>query len=102
MRYKIFTKINDLAIMTVHFNNSILTFNEIMGVSHSLHKKKKICLVNVNEFTGNSTFQKQPPEGFMKNSVNKIFAKFTEKHLYQSLLFNAFYEKTDSGTDVFL
>ena len=102
MGYKIFTKINDLVIMTVHFNNSILTFNEIMRVSHSLHIKKKICLVNVNEFTGNSTFQKQPAEVFMKNSVNKIFAKFTEKHLYRSLLFNTFYEKRDSGTDVFL
>ena len=33
-------------------------------------------------------FQKQPPEMFCKNDVPKNFAKFTGKHLCQSLFFN--------------
>ena len=33
-------------------------------------------------------FQKQPPEVFCKKSVLRNFAKFTGKHLCQSLFFN--------------
>ena len=33
-------------------------------------------------------FQKQPLEVFCKKDVLRNFAKFTGKHLYQSLLFN--------------
>ena len=33
-------------------------------------------------------FQKQPPEVFYKKSVLRYFAKFTAKHLCQSLFFN--------------
>ena len=32
--------------------------------------------------------QKQPPEVFCKKGVLEIFAKFTGKHLCQSLFFN--------------
>ena len=31
------------------------------------------------------SLQKQPPEVFYKKGILKNFAKFTEKHLYQSL-----------------
>ena len=36
----------------------------------------------------NKNFLKQPQEVFYNKSVLKNFAKFTEKHLCQSLLFN--------------
>ena len=36
----------------------------------------------------NTPLQKQPPELFYKKSVLKNFAKFTRKHLCQSLFFN--------------
>ena len=53
--------------------------------------------------------QKQPPEVFYKKCILKNFAKFTGKHLCQSLFFNkvaglgpATLLKRDSGTDIFL
>ena len=51
--------------------------------------------------------QKQPPEVFCKNDVLRNFAKFTGKHLCQSLFFNKvaglqLYLKRYSGTGVFL
>ena len=57
------------------------------------------------------TLKKQPPEVFCKKSALKNFAKFTGKHLCQSLFFNnvaglasglQLYWKRDSGTGVFL
>ena len=50
---------------------------------------------------------KQPPEVFGKKAVLRNFAKFTRKHLCQSLFFNKvtglqLYYKRDSGTGVFL
>ena len=42
--------------------------------------------VDLEKFPNNS--QKQPSEVFCKKSVLKNFAKFTEKHLCQSLFFN--------------
>ena len=42
--------------------------------------------------------QKQPPEVFYKKGALKNFAKFTGKHLCQSLFLN----KVDSDTGVFL
>ena len=54
--------------------------------------------------------QNQPPDLFYKKSVVKNFAKFTGKHLCQSLFFNKvaglmqlqlqLYQKRDSGTGV--
>ena len=45
--------------------------------------------------------QEQPPEVFCKKGVLKNFAKFTGKHLYQSLIFNKA-AGPDPGTGVFL
>ena len=46
-------------------------------------------------------FQKKPPEVFFKKAVLENFAKFTVKHLFQSLLFNKV-EKRDSGAGILL
>ena len=43
---------------------------------------------NRQSFRSNSKLQKRPPEVFYKKGVNKNFAQFTGKHLYQSLFFN--------------
>ena len=42
------------------------------------------------------------PEVFYKKAVLKNFAKVTGKHLCQSLFFNTFIKKGDSGTGVLL
>ena len=39
----------------------------------------------------NNSLQKQSPEVFCKKGVLKKFAKFTGKHLYQSIFFNKVY-----------
>ena len=51
--------------------------------------------------------QKQPPEVLYRKRCSQNFAKFTGKHLHQSLFFNKvaglkLYLKRDSGTGVFL
>ena len=40
----------------------------------------------VSAFNASAEKQKQPPEVFYSKDVLKNFAKFTRKHLYQSLL----------------
>ena len=50
--------------------------------------------------------QKQPLESSVRKALLRNFAKFTGKHLCQSLLFNKvslqLYQKRDPGTGVFL
>ena len=46
-------------------------------------------------------FRSSRPEVFCEKGVLRNFAKFTGKHLCQSLFYN-FIKKRDSGTGVFL
>ena len=61
----------------------------------SFRKKKlsKVELIN---------FRCSHPDVFCEKGVLRNFAKFTGKHLCQSLFFNKVAEKRDSGTGVFL
>ena len=57
--------------------------------SPAVYYLRKMSYINRNE----SVFkyfmrQKQPPEVFYENGVIKNFAKFTGKHMCQSLFFN--------------
>ena len=68
-------------------------------------KNEKIVFLKKNFFPRRSS----RPEAFCKKGVLKNFAKFTGKHLRQSLFFNKFVgfrsvtlEKIEHGTDVFL
>ena len=71
-----------------------LKSSEVFSVSllgFSRAKKNKIKL------SWEHVASEQPPEVFCKNGVLKNFAKFTGKHLYQSLFFNK-----GASTGVFL
>ena len=66
-----------------------------------------ILFVNIDfrYFMGRMSAEKyrsSRPEAFYKNGVLRNFAKFTGKHLCQSLFFNKVAGEKDSGTGVFL
>ena len=55
-----------------------------------LSQNSNMCPVTASYYcpTIRRNWQKQPPEEFLKKGVLRNFAKFTGKHLCQSLFFN--------------
>ena len=98
----IFLKISLFYVFFQKCMHSWLFWRKNPDYSHGLTKltnkfRKKLIWIKT---TFAWLLQKQSPV-FCKKGALKNFAKFTGKHMYQSLFFN-FIKKRDSGTCVFL
>ena len=72
--------------LTSSFGWALFTFAFYPGF-YIAFGKFTIRLIKVGKIK-NKAIQRQPPEAFFKKGVLRNFAKFTGKHLWQSLFFN--------------
>ena len=69
-----------------YFQDTLIRFSHASG---NLFDKWNFILLHVRKLARKYEYtQKQPPEVFCKKGVLRNFAKFTGKHLCQSLFFN--------------
>ena len=64
-----------------------MTAPELTKVNKILHRMVSGTNFKAVLTMSNYSIQKRPPEVFCKKAVLENFAKFTEKHLWQSLFF---------------
>ena len=85
-------------------------FEQVVTVAYHLNHKLRTYYYNTDVCKHPNDYRTGRPEVFRKKGVLRNFAKFTGKHLYQSLFFNEvaglqawnFILKNDSGTGLFL